>query len=96
MAVYLLFGITIGIILGILIDKYLFVLLDVKLEKFTYKETVECAQYQVDAQTLVSKFQVEFGEVKELSPCVGFSVEPSQEIYEDEEEDKLVNRKMGF
>lgn len=83
-------GLCIGIILGILIDKYIFVFWDIKMEKFTHKETVECTAYQLEAQELVQLYQREYGEVEEKSPAIGFQVYPQEEEYYDDVEEKRI------
>ncbi len=83
--VYLSLGITIGIILGILIDKFIFPYFEILFEKFTYKQTVICTQYQVNAQKITREVE----DVPELQPAIGFCYnEPAEEFYDDDTDGK--------
>jgi uncharacterized membrane-anchored protein YhcB (DUF1043 family) len=94
MWIYLLLGLFIGIPIGTLSEKFFIPFLDVKHEKFVYKEIVECTEYQLEANALVKEFEDKYGEKQELSPAIGFQYYPEQSEFDDEE-DKLKN-KIGF
>lgn len=85
----LLLGIAIGILIGFIVDKYIFPYLDIKFEKYTYRESVICTQYQVDAQ----KIAKENSEDQELQPAIGFQISDSTEL---DDEDDCEDKKIGF
>ncbi len=81
----------IGIILGIVIERYIFPIMDLKLEAFQYKESEKATIYQLNAQELVAEFNREYpefsqGETQELMPAIGFTYTPSEDeiYYEDD------------
>ena len=69
---------------------------DVKLEKYTYRETIECTGLQLDAQELVQMYQDKYGLKPELSPAIGYSINSNENFDEDDEEYKKKHRKFGF
>ena len=89
----------IGIILGIVIERYIFPIIDLKLEVLQYKESEKATIYQLNAQGLVAEFNREYpefnqGEVPELTPAIGFMhTQQNEDMYEDEEECK---NKIGY
>jgi len=69
--------IFIGIFIGILIERYLFVIFDLYLQVFQYKQSVNATMYQLQSQEAVILFNREYPEsndnkTKELSPAIGF------------------------
>lgn len=92
MVVYLILGIVSGVLLGMLADRYFLPYLDIKLDKFTYREAVICTKYQLESQAIAKKFDKECGVSQELSPCVGFRV---NEIIDEDEYD-YDDKKIGF
>ncbi len=94
---YFIAYLCVGIILGILLEKYIFPIIDLKIEVLQYKETEKATIYQLNAQELLAEFNREYpelsqGEIPELTPAIGFAYTPSDEdmYYEDEQyEDKI-------
>jgi len=85
--------IFIGVIIGILCERYLFVILDLYLQVFQHKQSVNATMYQLQSQEAVILFNREYPEsnsnkTKELSSAIGFACGNSDDVYyEDEIED---------
>lgn len=93
----------IGIICGILIERYLFPTLDIYLDVFTHKQTEKATDYQLNAQAMTMEFLREYPEAnqnyQELQPAIGFCASPEEEQYNDLYEDDIDNRlknKIGY
>lgn len=102
MNIYFPLGIFIGILLGIIIEKYVFSYFDILYEKFTYKQTITCTKYKVESQTLAKEFELKYGELQELPPAIGFKIQSSNvECDEDCDDDgceceDIKKNKIGF
>ena len=86
--------IFIGVIIGILCERYLFSILDLYLQVFQHKQSVNATMYQLKSQEAVILFNREYPEsnsnkTKELSPAIGFACGGLNDdvYYEDEIED---------
>lgn len=87
MIIYLLLGMSIGILLGIIIQKYLFSILDIKLDVFQCAQTEKATMHQLNAQEMAMLFYREYPEAKEdyqSTEAIGFKYIPEE--YEDDEE----------
>ena len=49
-------GVFIGVFLGIVIEKYLFLYLDMVFEIFTYKQSEKATKHQINAQRITYDF----------------------------------------
>lgn len=79
-----------GIIVGIVIERFIFPIIDLKLEVFQYKETEKATAYQLNTQELVAEFNREYpefnqGEVPELTPAIGFTYAPEDDMYYEDD-----------
>lgn len=79
-----------GIILGILLEKYIFPIIDLKIEVLQYKETEKATVCQLNTQELVAEFNREYpefnqGEVPELTPAIGFTYTPEDDMYYEDD-----------
>lgn len=85
----------IGILCGIVIEKYIFPYFDIKVEVFTHKASVEATAHQLEAQEMAVLFNRQYPETKEpieeKTPAIGFAINNS-ETFDDDCED----RKIGF
>lgn len=85
-----------GIILGILTERFIFPFLDLMQERITYSVTVGATRKQIQAQKIVADFSREYPEcsedVPEKQPAIGFQYVPEDEDeYEEDFNDKLNN-----
>jgi len=86
----------IGIFIGILVELYLFPLLDGLMQVINYKLSEIATTYNLNAQEKAALFYKKYPELnpnqnKELSPAIGFTcVSPNEDIlyYDDDEECK--------
>lgn len=89
----------IGIIIGIVIERYIFPIIDLKLEVLQYKESEKATIYQLNAQELLALFNREYPELNdtqkpELTPAIGFiHNSPDEDMYYEEENCK---NKIGY
>jgi len=89
-----------GIILGIVLNKFIFPFFELLQERITYSVTVGATRSQIKAQKLVCDFQREYPESEEIvegSPAIGFQYIPEESQFEEDDDcdDKLQN-KIGF
>ena len=85
-------GVFIGVFLGIVIEKYLFLYLDMVFEIFTYKQSEKAIKHQINTQRISYDFYREYPEVLGETECqdeqqthaIGFQYEPECEEYEEE------------
>jgi hypothetical protein len=85
-------GVFIGVFLGIVIEKYLFLYLDMVFEIFTYKQSEKATKHQINAQRIAYDFYREYPEALEETErqdeqqthAIGFQYEPKCEEYEDD------------
>lgn len=91
--------IFLGILIGLLIEKYLFPIFDTSLEVFNYKQSEKATIYQLNAQEQAVLFSRKYPESsnmpnQELSPAIGFMAEQSDEMYYDyDDEEDVRSRK---
>ena len=95
-----LFGISLGILIGIIIVMYIFPILDIKLEIFRHKGTNIATNFNIETQKMSCEFYRQYPEAdattqQELTPAIGFTYAPSQEEDEYYEENEYKN-KIGF
>lgn len=89
--------IALGIIIGIIIQKYVFAYFDVKFQVFSIRESAKIVSHQVNMEKTELDFLREYPEAnanyKELSPAIGFHYEPpiDKENYYDDKK-----MRMGF
>lgn len=82
-------GVFIGVFLGIVIEKYLFLYLDMVFEIFTYKQSEKATKHQINTQRIAYDFYREYPEALEETECrdeqqthaIGFQYEP---VYKEE------------
>ena len=83
-------GVFIGVFLGIVIEKYLFLYLDMVFEIFTYKQSEKATKHQINTQRIAYDFYREYPEALEATECqdeqqthvIGFQYEPECEEYD--------------
>jgi hypothetical protein len=80
----------IGILIGLLIQKYIFPIIDLWLSVYEYKQSEIITIYQLNAQEQVALFNREYPELdenqnKELTPAIGFAYNHQDDdmYYED-------------
>ena len=83
------FGMCLGILLGVLINKYLFPILDIKLDVFQYAQTEKATKHHLNVQEMTMLFYREYPEAKEdyqgETHAIGFQYTPEEEYDKDEE-----------
>jgi hypothetical protein len=85
-----------GVILGMLIQKYIFPVFDMLLDIYSYKQSEKVTIYQLNAQEQIALFNREYPEVnneeiRELTPAIGFTYSnQDNDIYCDDEECKTI------
>lgn len=81
-----------GIFIGILIERYIFVIFDLLIEIFQYKQSNKATNYQLQAKEAVIIFERKYPELnknsQELTPAIGFNYVDSNDLYENDEEDE--------
>lgn len=89
--------ILLGVIIGIVIDKYIFPIFDMLLELLTYQITKLCTSIQIDINLMSLEYQEMAEQGQPLTPVVGFhaGMEQYDEDDEDDDEDNK-NKKIGF
>jgi hypothetical protein len=95
-----LFGVSLGILVGIILCTYLFPILDIKLEIIRHKGTNTATKLNIETQTMSYEFYRKYPEAnnvqqQELSPAIGFVHNPLQDEDEEYYEDECKN-KIGF
>jgi len=90
-----------GIIIGVVSDKYLFPILDLFLDVFQYKQSEKAADYQLSMQAKTFDFARDYPESQqnnqELQPAIGFVHEyPEEDFYDEEDEEENYKGKIGF
>lgn len=86
----------IGILLGIVIDKYIFPLIDTLFEVFTYKISIKATAYKIQSESIAREYEKKYPEVEETATnVVGFHMDNSEEYYDDDIEEDCKN-KIGF
>jgi hypothetical protein len=89
----------IGIILGIIIEKYVFPFIDTIFEVFTYKISVHATEYKVQSETMAKEFELKYPEVEESATnVIGYQYDDSPDKYYYEEDDDIddCKNKIGF
>lgn len=90
MIIYLLLGICLGIFLGILINKYIFSILDAKLKVYQYTQAEKVAKRYLNAQEMTMEFYRKYPEAKDdyqgETHAIGFQYTPLDDEEEYEEE----------
>jgi len=94
---YALLGIFAGIIIGIILDRYIFPILDIKFDVFQIKQNDIAIRYHLNSQKKNILFNKKYPEIQqinpqqELSPAIGFAIHDDNdyEVYEDK-------KKIGF
>lgn len=79
-----------GIIIGVVINKFIFPFFELLQERITYSVTVGATKSQMKAQQVVCDFNRKYPEyegVAEKSPAIGFEYAPEELEYEDDFED---------
>jgi len=85
-------GVFIGVFLGIVIEKYLFLYLDMVFEIFTYKQSEKAIKHQINTQRISYDFYREYPEAlndcrnqeEQQTHAIGFRYEPKCEEYEND------------
>jgi hypothetical protein len=94
-----LFGVSFGILVGILLCDYLFPIFDIKLEIIRHKGTNTATKLNIDTQTISYEFYRQYPEAntnqQELPPAIGFTYNPSEGEDEEYYEEECKNR-IGF
>jgi hypothetical protein len=88
------FGISIGIIIGVTFIKFIEPIITIKLDVYQYKQTNIANEYNLEAQRNTMQFYRDFPEAKneqnqELSPCIGYKMSSTLESEEDFEDKKI-------
>lgn len=86
----------IGLILGIIVDKYIFSIFDIFLEIFQYKMSEIATTSKIKSEIMAREYELKYPEKEESSTnLIGYQYEQPEEIYEDDELDDCKN-KIGF
>ena len=107
MVTTMVYTIFLGILIGILMERFLFPYLDLFFEVATHKFSSIATSHQLDAQTMICEFGRDYPESQEkpeLSPAIGFSMGEAESSLEFDEEDcedkksKIIKNKneIGF
>ena len=95
MITYLLFGVSIGIVIAIIFIYLIIPIIQVNQEVYQYKKTDVATQYNLNSQKQAMDFYRKYPEAKEnneeLSPAIGYRID-TDGCDEDDFEDK----KIGF
>jgi hypothetical protein len=86
----------IGILLGIVLEKFLVPIFETLLELFTYKVSESATISQLNSQAYVADFKREYPETvetSELQPCIGFDTSVTDSCENDDCDCKV---KIGF
>lgn len=88
-----------GILIGILYEKFIVPLIELWTEVYTYKKSIKATEYQLKSTELANEFNKKYPEAKddsqELQPCIGYHFEAESEEYLDED-DNCEDKKIGF
>lgn len=85
-----------GVILGMLIQKYIFPVFDMLLDIYSYKQSEKVTIYKLNAQEQIALFnrkypEVNNEEIRESTPAIGFTYSnQDNDIYCDDEECKTI------
>ena len=91
-----------GIIIGLVINHYIFPFLDLMQERITYSVTVGATRKQIQAQKIVANFNREYPEVEgsEQTQAIGFNIDDciddEEEDFDEDEIDDKVKNKIGY
>lgn len=90
--------IFLGVLIGVLIERYIFPIFDTLLEVFNYKQSEKATIYQLNAQEQAVLFNRKYPELnnmqnQELTPAIGFMTEQSDEMYYDYDDEEDVKYK---
>lgn len=99
-----LFGVFLGVLLGIfftlIFTKYLFPILDLKLDVYQYTQNEKATKHHINSQITTMEFYRKYPEAKEdgefqETNVIGFQHYPSTE-FDDEEDDGYCQGQVGF
>ena len=83
-----------GIIIGLLAERFLFPIIDLATEIITYRLSVNATKYQIQSQTIAKEFEKKYPEVEECGThAIGFHCE---DMAEDYDEDDFEDKRIGF
>lgn len=89
----------VGVIIGILVERYVFPIFDIMHELLTYKAGEKANELQLNVKGMFAEFDRAYPETvegyQEESPAIGFQISPTMSEFEDDEEEDC-NGKIGF
>lgn len=99
MAIYLLFGVVLGIVVCILYINYIDPIIKMKQDVYQYKQTDIATEYSMHTQKIVMDFYREYPEadvdnaIPENTQAIGYQMD-IEDYYDDESE--CEDKKIGF
>jgi hypothetical protein len=94
---FLFIGIIVGLTIGVLVDRYLLPIGDTMLQTFANFKTLQATEIQRDITHVEKDIRdIRMSSQQSDIQAIGFKHEYSEDIYDEDSDDDLHNKQIGF
>lgn len=84
-----------GILFGLVVEKYIFPFLDGLFEVYSYKMSEFATASKIKSESMAREYELKYPETEEIATnAIGYQYEPEEECYDEDLED--CKNKIGF